>query len=147
MPLKEHLFVIVACFLTYTDPAKSAGFSNTNDGVEGFEQVLPGKVFEFPRDNGTHNGFRYEWWYLTANLHDASNNTYGLQWTLFRKAFEPNSDQEGWDNKNVWMGHSAVTSKSEHYFSETLARGGIGQAGVTVARSTLGSMIGTLRKS
>ena len=40
---------------------------------------------------------------------------------------------DGWSNQKVWMGHAAVTSAAEHLFSETFARGGIGQAGVTVA--------------
>ena len=31
------------------------------------------------------------------------------------------------------MGHAAVTSATEHLFAETLARGGVGQAGVVAA--------------
>ena len=85
----------------------------------------------FPEDFGAHPGFRIEWWYLTANLKDASGASYGAQWTLFRQAMEPGLEREGWSNQNVWMGHAAVTSAAEHLFSETLARGGIGQAGVS----------------
>ena len=38
-----------------------------------------------------------------------------------------------WSNQNIWMGHAAATSSAEHLFSQTFARGGIGQAGVAVA--------------
>jgi predicted secreted hydrolase len=62
---------------------------------------------------------------------DVSGASYGAQWTLFRQAMEPGLERKGWTNQNVWMGHAAVTSANEHLFSETLARGGIGQAGVS----------------
>ena len=92
--------------------------------------MTPGAALAFPRDFGAHPGFRTEWWYLTANLRDASGASYGVQWTLFRSALAPGPEQEGWADPIVFMGHAAVTTASEHLFAETLARGGIGQAGV-----------------
>ena len=104
--------------------------------------MVPGKALVFPEDFGAHPDFRIEWWYLTANLKDASGNSYGAQWTLFRQAMEPGPEREGWSNQQVWMGHAAVTSAAEHLFAETLARGGIGQAGVTAHHFGRGSMTG-----
>ncbi len=42
----------------------------------------------------------------------------------------PGAQQEGWANQQIWMGHAAVTRADTHRYSETFARGGVGQAGV-----------------
>ncbi len=97
---------------------------------DGFAAVVPGKTFTFPADHGPHPDYRIEWWYVTANLVDASGAAYGAQWTLFRQAMRPGPQQEGWANQQIWMGHAAVTRADTHRYSETFARGGVGQAGV-----------------
>ena len=112
--------------------ALAGGFAGLGSDAPGFAEVVPRKTLVFPEDFGAHPGFRIEWWYLTANLKDDSGASYGAQWTLFRQSMEPGPEREGWSNQQVWMGHAAVTSAAEHVFSETLARGGIGQAGVAV---------------
>ena len=113
--------------------ALADGFAGLGSDARGFAEVVPGKALVFPEDFGAHPAFRIEWWYLTANLKDDPGNSYGVQWTLFRQAMEPGPERQGWSNQQVWMGHAAVTSAAEHLFAETLARGGIGQAGVTAA--------------
>jgi predicted secreted hydrolase len=114
--------------------AKAAAFADAVSELcrasDGFAAPTPGKRLTFPQDFGVHTEFRTEWWYLTANLQDASGVEYGVQWTLFRWATEAGAERQGWANQNFWMGHAAVTSASEHFFSETFARGGVGQAGV-----------------
>jgi predicted secreted hydrolase len=40
------------------------------------------------------------------------------------------AQQQGWANQQIWMGHAAVTRADTHRFSETFARGGVGQADV-----------------
>ena len=70
---------------------------------------------------------------VTANLEGADGASYGVQWTLFRFAMQPNSAGAGWDDRNVWMAHAAATSAGEHLFAQKFARGGIGQAGVEAA--------------
>ena len=109
--------------------AWAQGFAGLGMSGEGFAPVLPGRQLVFPVDHGPHPDFRIEWWYVTANLTDASGAAYGAQWTLFRQAMAPGAQQEGWDNQQIWMGHAAVTRADTHRFSETFARGGIGQAG------------------
>src|SRR5712691_6011546 len=37
-----------------------------------FLPALPGYEFEFPRDHGTHDEYRTEWWYYTGHLQGAS---------------------------------------------------------------------------
>ncbi len=111
-------------------PALAQGFAGLGENAEGFAAVVPGKTFAFPADHGPHPEFRIEWWYVTANLRDASGAAYGAQWTLFRQATRPGAPQQGWANQQIWMGHAAVTSADVHRYSEAFARGGIGQAGV-----------------
>ena len=118
---------LILCLLPVT--ASAQGFAGLGTDVDGFSTPAPDPVFEFPADHGPHNDYRIEWWYLTANLTDADGNPYGLQWTLFRSALAP-YDVEGWQSPQLWMGHAAVTTETDHFVAERLARGGIGQAGV-----------------
>ena len=126
--------VIPVMLLVLCVPARprAEGIAHLGQQAPGFMPVTPGKVLEFPRDFGAHQGFRTEWWYLTANLHDAAGAAYGAQWTLFRFQLAPGPEQSGWSDQTTFMGHAAVTSSSEHRLAETFARGGIGQAGVVV---------------
>lgn len=111
--------------------ALAQGFAGLGRDADGFAPVLPGRALTFPTDHGPHPEFRIEWWYLTANLTDASGHAYGAQWTLFRQAMAPSTQDSGWATPQVWMGHAGVTSATVHRSAETFARGGIGQAGVT----------------
>jgi predicted secreted hydrolase len=110
--------------------ARAQGFAGLGMSGNGFAPVVPGRQFVFPADHGPHPEFRIEWWYLTANLADAGGSSYGAQWTLFRQAMAAGPEQEGWASHQIWMGHAAVTRADAHRYSETFARGGIGQAGV-----------------
>ena len=111
----------------------AGGFAGLGEDAAGFAEVVPGRAITFPADLGAHPDYRIEWWYVTANLADASGTPYGVQWTLFRQALAPGPQRDGWENQQIWMGHAAVTSAGAHRFAEKLARGGIGQAGVTAA--------------
>ena len=102
----------------------------------GFAQVTPGNELQFPRDHGAHPDYRIEWWYLTANLSDGDGRQWGLQWTLFRQALDP-QQAAGWQSNQVWMAHAAITTPDGHFHEQRFARGGIGQAGVRQA--SLGS--------
>jgi predicted secreted hydrolase len=65
-------------------------------------------------------------------LTGADGRDYGTQWTLFRAALKPH-DALGWQSPHLWMGHAAVTTPDQHFVTERMARGGIGQAGVTAS--------------
>jgi predicted secreted hydrolase len=110
--------------------ALAQGFAGLGMNGEGFTPVVPGKAFSFPLDHGPHPDYRIEWWYVTANLKDKTGASFGAQWTLFRQATRPGAQHEGWANQQIWMGHAAVTRADTHRYSETFARGGVGQAGV-----------------
>ena len=121
---------LILCLLPLS--ASAQGFAGLGTEVEGFSTPAPDPVFDFPADHGAHPDYRIEWWYLTANLEDENGTPYGLQWTLFRSALAP-YEAEGWDSPQLWMGHAAVTTETDHFVAERLARGGIGQAGVRAA--------------
>ncbi|MFC6336778.1 iron ABC transporter permease [Pseudomonas sp. CCM 7891] len=120
------LLLVSAC----DNPAPpEESFAGLGSEAGDFAQVVPGKAFSFPDDHGPHDGFRIEWWYVTANLKDAQGNPFGVQWTLFRNALKAGPLQPGWRDSTIWLGHAAVTSASRHYAAERYARGGVGQAG------------------
>lgn len=110
--------------------AHGQGFAGLGDpGGTGFAPASPDTRLSFPADHGAHPDHRIEWWYLTANLTDASGAPLGVQWTLFRSALAPRRGT-GWNDPQLWLAHSALTTASTHHSAEKLARGGVGQAGV-----------------
>jgi predicted secreted hydrolase len=118
--------VLILCLLPVQ--AMAQGFAGLGTEAEGFALPDPARVPEFPADHGPHPDFRIEWWYLTANLTGPDGTPMGLQWTLFRLALAP-GEGDGWQSPQMWMGHAAVTTPEDHFVTERLARGGIGQAG------------------
>lgn len=128
--------VLVLVLLLFLPGLASAqGYAGLGTEAEGYAPVTAPARIEFPRDHGAHPDFRIEWWYLTAALTGADGRDYGVQWTLFRQAGAPGPEGEGWSSAQVWMGHAGLTTPDRHYFSERFARGGIGQAGVTLEPS------------
>lgn len=112
--------------------AHAQGFAGLGAASADFAQPTRNPTFDFPTDHGAHPDYRIEWWYITANLQGADGTDYGLQWTLFRTALAP-EEGDGWSSPQLWMGHAAVTTPDAHYVTERLARGGVGQAGVTAS--------------
>ncbi len=132
--MKNNLRAHILCLLILLNGTGvgAQGFADLGANAEGFAIPQLGQVLEFPADHGAHPQFRIEWWYLTATLTGADGKAYGAQWTLFRSALQPQTGT-GWQAPQLWMGHAAITSATEHLFAERSARGGIGQAGVTAA--------------
>ncbi len=143
--------LLLFCGLTVTACSKESESQATSDvamlaqGMEGFSQAVPGYEFSFPKDHGPHSDFRIEWWYLTANLQDASGEHYGAQWTLFRIAMQPaadplktdgpkgiSQDSNPWLSEQVYMAHAAITWPQGHAGFQRYARGG-DHAGVAQA--------------
>ena len=107
-------------------------FEILRNSSDDFAQVTAGKVFDFPADHGAHQGYRIEWWYLTANLSDSEGRQWGLQWTLFRQALSAKPQPQSWSNNQLWMAHAAISTPDGHHYEERFSRGGIGQAGITL---------------
>jgi len=137
-------FTVTACS-PGPEPQASGDVALLAQGMEGFSQAVPGYTFSFPEDHGPHPDFRIEWWYLTANLQDASGEQYGAQWTLFRIAMQPAPDptqaneptviaqqSNPWLSGQVFMAHAAITWPQGHVGFQRYARGG-DHAGVAQA--------------
>ncbi len=138
MTLKPLLAALLLLALPAAAQDVSEGFDMMRTEAEDFAEVRPDTPVSFPEDHKAHPDFRIEWWYITSNLRDAAGTPLGLQWTLFRFALRPGGTPEnsgpgaGWAAPQIWMGHAAVTTAESHHHAERFARGGIGQAGVTV---------------
>jgi predicted secreted hydrolase len=58
--------------------------------ADGFLVPQPGHTFEFPKDHGSHPGFKVEWWYVTGHLFEVgTKERFGFQATFFRRAGAP----------------------------------------------------------
>lgn len=126
----DRTALVIVAFLLTVGTAFAQGFAGLGTTVnDDFAQPEPNPVFSFPEDHGAHPEYRIEWWYLTANLRGDDGTDYGIQWTLFRSALAP-FQTNGWNSPQIWMGHAGLTTPDRHFVSETLARDGVGQAGV-----------------
>ena len=110
----------------------------TQKEAEQFTPVVKGIDITFPADHQAHPDFRHEWWYLTANLIDEDGNALGLQWTQFRFAAAPQESGNGtkettWQSQQIYMAHSAVTTKDKHYADEKWSRDQAELAGVSAS--------------
>jgi len=76
-----------------------------------FQAALPGYQFEFPRDHGTHDEYKTEWWYYTGHLQTESGKRYGFELTFFRVGVTPPDAQQqtAWDLRNLALAHFAIT--------------------------------------
>lgn len=127
------LFATVGTAIVAQAGANEDNYQLLRKDPAGFATVTPGYAFEFPSDHLAHPAFRIEWWYMTGNLTDEQGREFGIQWTLFRQSLTPETDRDqGWQSNQVWMAHAAVATPSGFYHQERFARGGIGQAGVSL---------------
>ena len=125
MNVRLYLAVFAVAFLPIN--AAAQGFAGLGQTVDGYAQPSKELRFNFPSDHGPHPTFRIEWWYVTANLEGPNGTPYGIQWTLFRNALNP----DGEDGDQTWMAHAAISSPEGHFVAERLARGELGHAGVS----------------
>ncbi|HET7710593.1 MAG TPA: lipocalin-like domain-containing protein [Thermoanaerobaculia bacterium] len=83
-----------------------------------FRLALPGYQFEFPRDHGSHDEYRTEWWYYTGHLRTESGRRYGFEVTFFRVGVTPpgTAAETGWDLQHLALAHFAVTDIDREKF-------------------------------
>ncbi|ORT51251.1 hydrolase [Vibrio sp. qd031] len=121
---------------TPDDPSFGAMMSNP---IQAYAKVTAERDFSFPADHQSHDDFRHEWWYLTANLVGESGREYGVQWTQFRFATFAEAEEQlraesqpdiGWNSRHVYMAHSALTTQDAHYAAEKWSRSHSQLAGV-----------------
>jgi predicted secreted hydrolase len=64
----------------------------------------------FPRDHGSHNDVRTEWWYLTGHAQDAAGRLFGFQVTFFRSRVDSTQTLPGQlAARHLLFAHAAIT--------------------------------------
>ncbi len=109
-----------------TDETNSALIS---EHFEVFEPVLPDRSVSLPDDFKFHPEFQHEWWHYFASLKGDDGQEYSVQWSFFRIATDER-ETPGWQNPQIYIANVVVSSASEVWKEQRLARGGIGQAGI-----------------
>ena len=72
--------------------------------------VLQPRPLRFPRDHGTHNATRTEWWYLTGHAQDAAGRPFGFQVTFFRSRVHAAQSLPGrLAARQLLFAHAAIT--------------------------------------
>ena len=73
-------------------------------------RVLTPRALSFPRDHGTHNQTRTEWWYLTGHAQDAIGRRFGFQVTFFRSRVDAaQALKSRLAAKQLLFAHAAIT--------------------------------------
>lgn len=118
----------------------AADYHAIAEDKSGFLSVTGPCNLVFPKDHGSHPGYRTEWWYYSGNLEAETGNRYGFQLTFFRNQINTPADQKRWPRpasvwrtRQIYLGHAAITDilENRHLQSELMARGALGMAGVS----------------
>ncbi|MDX1582519.1 MAG: lipocalin-like domain-containing protein [Thermoanaerobaculia bacterium] len=87
---------------------------------KGFDIAEPGWDYRFPRDHGSHEEFRTEWWYFTGHLWDEAERRYGFELTFFRVGVNPPEQRSPgggpWALDDIALAHFAVTDLEDREF-------------------------------
>jgi predicted secreted hydrolase len=99
-----------------------------------FTQAREGYRYQFPRDHGSHDTFRTEWWYYTGNLTTKDGRAFGYQLTFFRRGIPPDQVEtlpSKWSITQLYLAHFAVSDlkKGRFHYAEKLSRAALGKAG------------------
>jgi len=109
------------------------------DSRQDFTPATEGYRYEFPRDHGSHDTFRTEWWYYTGNVTSKDGHAFGYQLTFFRRAMPPEQIKtlpSKWSLTQLYLAHFAVTdlNKKQFHYAEKISRAGLGKAGAESGR-------------
>jgi predicted secreted hydrolase len=104
-----------------------------------FTQAREGYRYQFPRDHGSHDQFRTEWWYYTGNLIAKNGRLFGYQLTFFRRGIPPEDVEtmpSKWSITQLYLAHFAVSDLTTGRFryGERLSRAALGKAGAEAER-------------
>lgn len=131
--------VLTAVLLPALISTAAAAGSQPSAGEEGFRVARPGYSYEFPRDHGSHDDFRTEWWYYTGHLLTEEGRRFGFQLTFFRRALgadQLNTLPSRWTIRQLYLAHFAVSDVDGKRFryAEKISREGLGKAGAETGR-------------
>lgn len=121
------IWPLFACLFT-------VGLALGSETANEFRQATEGYRYEFPRDHGSHEEFRTEWWYYTGQLTTKSGRRFGYQLTFFRRGVPREQIKtlpSRWSVTQLYLAHFAVTdlAKGKFRYAEKISRAGLGKAG------------------
>lgn len=107
---------------------------SADDSHKEFRLALPGYHYQFPRDHGSHDEFRTEWWYYTGHLTTKNGRQFGYELTFFRRAIRPEqikNNPSRWTMTQLYLAHLALTDlgRKQFHYAEKVSRAGLGKAG------------------
>jgi predicted secreted hydrolase len=110
------------------------GLSGAADRSQEFRLATEDYRYEFPRDHGSHDGFRTEWWYYTGNLTTKHGRQFGYQLTFFRRGMPAEQIKtlpSKWSVTQLYLAHFAVSDlkNGRFHFAEKISRAGLSKAG------------------
>ena len=112
----------------WTGPVVAAALAGALAAGPGFRIAVPGYAWSFPRDHGSHEGYRTEWWYFTGQLEarDEPGRVFAYQFTVFRIGLSPERPalRSEWAARNLIMDHAALAdlARGERRFSDVVRR-------------------------
>ena len=132
LPRVRIVFILFVWALCLGAGAASAPLTPLAERTaDGFLVPQPGHTFAFPRDHGSHPGFKVEWWYVTGHLFEAATKErFGFQATFFRRAGAPPGQavqkSEAFRSDQLFLFHAALLDVRSGKFlhSERLSRAG-----------------------
>ena len=105
-----------------------------SDAIQEFRPAAPGYQYEFPRDHGSHDDFRTEWWYYTGHLTTKNGRPFGYQLTFFRRGIpreQLKTLPSQWSVTQLYLAHFAISDLrgAQFHYAEQISRPGLGKAG------------------
>jgi len=113
-----------------------AGLPRAGLAGAAYPDILPGTTLAFPRDHGSHPGFRTEWWYVTGWTTDASGVDRGVQVTFFRnRPGLAESSGSSFAPRELLFAHAAIADArvGRLVHDQRAARAGFGLAEASAA--------------
>jgi predicted secreted hydrolase len=104
------------------------------DPIQEFRPATPGYQYVFPRDHGSHDDFRTEWWYYTGHLTAKNGRRFGYQLTFFRRGIPRDQVKtlpSQWSVTHLYLAHFAISDLTgeQFHYAELISRAGLGKAG------------------
>ena len=104
-----------------------------------FRQAAAGYRYFFPREHGSHEEFRTEWWYYTGHLTTTHGRRFGYELTFFRRGIDHEhvrSNPSLWAIRHLYLAHFALSdhARTRFRYAEKVSRAGLGKAGADPGR-------------